>query len=160
MRWARLGCMVCWCSATENAAGGWAVRLIFEQIRTGGDRNVAYLVGDREAVVAVDPSLDLDAVLARAEAQSLEVTHAINPHGHHDHTNGNRVMRSRGARIVAHGVARTPPDVAVGDGERMAVGGWALRFLHTPGAHAGSDLDGLLRLKAEWPGFKRRHGLK
>ena len=34
------------------------MRLILEQIRTGGDRNFAYLVGDREAGVAavVDPS--------------------------------------------------------------------------------------------------------
>ena len=40
------------------------MRFIFEQIRTGGDRNFAYLVGDRDAAegVLIDPSYDPDAV--------------------------------------------------------------------------------------------------
>ena len=34
------------------------MRLVFEQIRSGGDRNFGYLLGDREAraAVLIDPS--------------------------------------------------------------------------------------------------------
>jgi hydroxyacylglutathione hydrolase len=41
------------------------MRFIFEQIRTGGDRNLAYVIGDREAKIAalVDPSYDPKAVV-------------------------------------------------------------------------------------------------
>ena len=51
------------------------MKFIFEQIRTGGDRNFAYLIGDREAKVAavVDPSYDPEAVIGRAKAQGLDV---------------------------------------------------------------------------------------
>ena len=66
------------------------MKFIFEQIRTGGDRNFAYLVGDREAKVGaiVDPSYDPEAVVERAKAQGLEVKYILNTHGHKDHTNG------------------------------------------------------------------------
>ncbi len=50
------------------------MNFVFEQIRTGGDRNFAYLVGDREAGVAalVDPSYDPKVVVERAKAQGLK----------------------------------------------------------------------------------------
>ena len=52
------------------------MRFIFEQIRTGGDRNFAYLVGDRDAAegVLIDPSYDPDAVVERSRAQGLATT--------------------------------------------------------------------------------------
>jgi glyoxylase-like metal-dependent hydrolase (beta-lactamase superfamily II) len=115
---------------------------IFEQIRTGGDRNFAYLVGDRESgeAVVVDPSYDPDAVLERATAQKLSVTHVVNTHGHTDHTNGNdRVKRRTGAKLVAHESAASRPEVPVAHGDVLRVGSLELRFLHTPG-HTTDDL--------------------
>ena len=47
------------------------MRLVFEQVRTGGDRNFGYLIGDREAgrAVLVDPSYSPAALVERAAAQ-------------------------------------------------------------------------------------------
>ena len=112
------------------------MQLIFEQIRTGGDRNFAYLLGDRDAgqAVVIDPSYTPDAVVARAQAQSLRVTHVINMHGHQDHTNGNAVAADlTGAPVAAHPAAPTPPGVEIPDDQQLDVGGLRLRCLHVPG---------------------------
>ena len=60
------------------------VQLIFEQIRTGGDRNFGYLLGDRhaQAAVLIDPSYAPAVLAERAAAQGLTVTHVVNTHGH------------------------------------------------------------------------------
>jgi len=52
------------------------MRLVFEQIRTGGDRNFGYLIGDRDAgvCVLVDPSYSPTAMVDRATAQGLTVS--------------------------------------------------------------------------------------
>ena len=112
------------------------MRFIFEQIRTGGDRNFAYLVGDRDAAEAVliDPSYDPDAVVERSRAQGLAVTHVINTHGHPDHINGNeRALELTGARLAAYKDAESSPEVALDDGDELKVGSVTLRFLYTPG---------------------------
>lgn len=112
------------------------MRFIFEQIRTGGDRNFAYLVGDREARAAaiVDPAHDPDGVVARAREQGLEVGHILNTHGHPDHTGGNRRARElTGAVVVAHPEAPVAADRTVGDGEAIEVGSLRIRVHHVPG---------------------------
>ena len=81
------------------------MRLVFEQIRAGGDRNFGYLLGDRDARVGVliDPSYSPEAFVERAQAQSLSITHVINTHSHPDHTNGNeRALTLTGAALAAH----------------------------------------------------------
>ena len=115
------------------------MRLILEQIRTGGDRNFAYLVGDREAGVAavVDPSFDPAAVVERATAQGLTVRSVVNTHGHGDHTNGNdEARRLTGAPLVAFG---SNADQRLDDGGVLDVGALRLRALYTPG-HADDHL--------------------
>jgi len=112
------------------------VDFIFEQIRVGGDRNLGYLVGDRAAHVAaaVDPAFSPGLFLERAAAQGLRIEWILNTHGHGDHTNGNAEMkRKTGARIAAHAGAPSPPDLALEDGDEVAVGSFALRALHVPG---------------------------
>lgn len=112
------------------------MRFIFEQIRTGGDRNFAYLVGDRDAAegVLIDPSYDPDAVVERSRAQGLATTHVINTHGHPDHVNGNeRALELTGARLAAYRDAESRPEVALDDGDELKVGSITMRFLHTPG---------------------------
>ena len=112
------------------------MQLIFEQIRVGGDRNFGYLVADRDAAqgVLVDPSYAPELLTDRAEAQGVTVTHIINTHGHADHTNGNvRAVELTGAPVAAHPDAPDTPDLSLGDGVRVSVGGVRLTVLHTPG---------------------------
>ena len=112
------------------------MQFIFEQIRTGGDRNFAYLIGDREAKVGaiVDPSYDPKTVVERATAQGLKVEYVINTHGHADHTNGNAEARQlTGAPLLAHSTAAETPGVAVDDGQVTEVGFLRLQFFHVPG---------------------------
>jgi hydroxyacylglutathione hydrolase len=102
--------------------------MIFEQIRIGGDRNFAYLIGDPESKRAalVDPAHDPALALARAAELGLTVTLLINTHGHADHIGGNsHVLQHSEARLVAHG--------NIADGEELSLGKVTLRFIHTPG---------------------------
>jgi hydroxyacylglutathione hydrolase len=113
------------------------MQLVFEQIRAGGDRNFGYLLGDRDAKVAllIDPSYSPDAFVDRAEAQGLTVTHVVNTHGHPDHVNGNERASSRtGAPIAAH--PSLGPQLALADGAELEVGRWRLQVTHVPGHSA------------------------
>jgi len=110
--------------------------LVFEQIRTGGDRNFGYLLGDRDAgqAVLVDPSFAPTTLVDRARAQGLTVTHVLNTHGHPDHTNGNdTALRLTGAQLVAHPDSATRLDHPVADGEEIRIGSLTIRAFYTPG---------------------------
>jgi glyoxylase-like metal-dependent hydrolase (beta-lactamase superfamily II) len=111
--------------------------LVFEQIRSGGDRNFAYLLGDRDAgtAVLIDPSYSPDAIVQRCRDQGLTVTHILNTHGHPDHTNGNaRARELTGAPVVVFTASPlVRPDIGVGDGDQVTSGGLRLQFLHVPG---------------------------
>jgi glyoxylase-like metal-dependent hydrolase (beta-lactamase superfamily II) len=110
--------------------------LIFEQIRAGGDRNFGYLLGDRDAGVAVliDPSYSPDVFVERARAQQLTVSYIINTHGHEDHINGNtRAVELTRAPVAAHPACPVALDTPIADGAELAVGPLRLRFLHVPG---------------------------
>ncbi len=121
--------------------------MIFEQIRVGGDRNFAYLIGDeasKEGAV-VDPSYNPTLVLERCATHGLEVKYLINTHGHIDHTNGNdHVM----AQISPAFLAWDQPNA--GDGQTLSLGEVELTFLHTPG-HTEDSLCVLAR-QAGTPG--------
>lgn len=109
---------------------------IFEQIRTGGDRNFAYLIGDREAktAVAVDPSYDPGRVLERARAQGLSITRILVTHGHPDHTNGNaELARLTGAKVAAWRGSPIGPELPLRDGEEFPIGRYPVRALFVPG---------------------------
>ena len=113
--------------------------MIFEQVRVGGDRNFAYIVGDETSGIAavIDPSFSPDKVLARCEELGLEVRYLVNTHGHYDHTGGNDVViGATGARTVGHGLIG--PDISVADGDELSLGEVILRFIHTPGHTADS----------------------
>ena len=58
-----------------------SMQLIFEQIRTGGDRNFGYLLGDRGARqgVLIDPWYSPETLVQRAADQGLTITHVIIP---------------------------------------------------------------------------------
>lgn len=110
------------------------MRLIFEQIRSGGDRNFGYLLGDREARsgVLIDPSYSPDVFAERARAQGLTITHVINTHSHPDHTNGNdRALALTGAVLAAHPLMS--PRVPLDDGRPLSIGELRLTAHHVPG---------------------------
>ena len=111
-------------------------RLIFEQVRTGGDRNFGYLLADREVGhgILVDPSYAPELLHDRARAQGLTITHIVNTHGHPDHTNGNgRAAELTGAQLAAHPTSAEPIDVPLSDGQTLRVGDLRVTCLHTPG---------------------------
>jgi glyoxylase-like metal-dependent hydrolase (beta-lactamase superfamily II) len=112
------------------------VNFIFEQIRTGGDRNFGYLIADREAGVAaaVDPSYDPDRFVERARAQGLTIETILNTHGHADHTNGNAALKAAtGAPVAGHPGLAVGADVPLEDGAEIAVGSIPVRVYHVPG---------------------------
>src|SRR5439155_23694772 len=108
-----------------------------EQIRSGGDRNFGYLLGDRAARrgVLIDPSYSPDVFVQRATDQALNVTHIINTHGHPDHTNGNaRAAELTGAPVAAFKHSELiSPEIGLVNDDELAVGGLTLQFLHVPG---------------------------
>jgi hydroxyacylglutathione hydrolase len=110
------------------------MRLIFEQIRSGGDRNFGYLLGDRDARsgVLIDPSYAPDVFVERARAQGLSITHVINTHSHTDHTNGNeRALALTGAVLAAHPLLG--PEAPLADGRTLSIGELRLTAHHVPG---------------------------
>ena len=118
------------------------MQLVFEQVRTGGDRNFGYLLADRQArqAVLIDPSYAPDALVLRAHEQDLEVTHIINTHGHSDHINGNeQAVALTRALVAAHPDVPTRVDIGLGGGDSLAVGAFDLEFFYTPG-HAADHL--------------------
>ena len=118
------------------------MRLIFEQIRVGGDRNFAYLLADRDEAqgVFIDPAYAPELLVERAEAQGIRVTHVVNTHGHSDHIEGNeRAVRATGAKVAAHPDCPVGPEVELHDGTSLRVGSLELRCMHTPG-HAADHL--------------------
>jgi hydroxyacylglutathione hydrolase len=110
------------------------MQLVFEQIRSGGDRNFGYLLGDRTArqAVLIDPSYSPDVFVDRARAQQLTVSHVINTHGHPDHVNGNdQALALTKATLAAHPALN--PDVVLADGDELPIGGLRLIAYHVPG---------------------------
>jgi glyoxylase-like metal-dependent hydrolase (beta-lactamase superfamily II) len=118
------------------------MQLVFEQIRSGGDRNFGYLLGDREAGlgVLIDPSFSPGTFVTRAREQKLTITHVLNTHGHADHTNGNTqaIMLTR-AKLAAHPEATSKPAVPLADGQVISIGDLRLQCFHVPG-HAADHI--------------------
>ena len=118
------------------------MQLVFEQIRSGGDRNFGYLLGDRDAgqAVLIDPSYTPELFVTRAEEQGLTVTHIINTHGHDDHVNGNATATAlTGAAVAAHPACPSCPGVTISDGGELTIGSLRVQFMHVPG-HAADHI--------------------
>jgi len=108
--------------------------MTFHQIRAGGDRNFAYLVGDRGEAALFDPPPDPSLYQDLLAKEGLEVIYIVATHGHGDHTWGLEAARkATGGKVVAHSASSLGPDVAVTDGETLPLGGLEMKFIHTPG---------------------------
>jgi hydroxyacylglutathione hydrolase len=110
------------------------MQLVFEQHRTGGDRNFGYLLGDRTAgtCVLIDPSFSPKMLLERATAQGLRITHILNTHGHPDHTNGNTDV-ARATKAPVLGGSGSGSDFVLADGDIVQFGSYQIRTWEVPG---------------------------
>ena len=112
------------------------MRFIFEQVRTGGDRNFGYIIADRESKVAmlIDPSYAPELLVKRCEEQNLQIKWILNTHGHADHTNGNvEAVRLTGAAVLVGPNSEVPHNRCLRDRECLAIGGIEVHILHSPG---------------------------
>jgi len=118
-----------------------------ERVEAGGrnDRN-AWVIGDGEEVVVVDPGEDADAVLERVGDR--EILAVICTHGHQAHVAAAPEVASRDDAPVAlhpkdllawreaHG--ESDPEIEMEEGGSFEVAGVSLEVLHTPGHTPGS----------------------
>ncbi len=106
--------------------------------------NYAYVLRDPATgeCAVVDPS-EAEPVLAALASLGARPTMVLNTHHHHDHVGGNEALCEAfpGLRVIAHASdqGRVPGQTgAVQDGDRVMLGGTALRVLHVPGHTLGA----------------------
>ncbi len=106
--------------------------------------NYVYLVHDAAsgATAVIDPAVS-EAVLAAAAARGWTITDILNTHWHPDHVGGNLAIKAAtGCRITGPvGEATRIPgiDRAVGDGDRVELGGSIAQVLDVGGHTAGHN---------------------
>ena len=106
------------------------------QIPVGHMHNFSYVVADADSrrCAIVDPSWDLDRVYGAVSDYGCRPQYIVNTHHHFDHTLGNAdAAAATGADVVRHGASPLGGDLAVSDGDTIALGGTSLEVLHTPG---------------------------
>jgi len=110
--------------------------MIFEQVRTGGDRNFGYFLADRKGGFAavVDPSGRPDMFFELAEKHKTNLKYVIITHDHSDHTGGaSELARQSSALLVLHRSTGDRADLPVEDGDELEMGDLTLKVIHTPG---------------------------
>jgi hydroxyacylglutathione hydrolase len=104
--------------------------------RTGGDRNLAYVVTDprtKQAAV-IDPSYAPLLLVEHAKEQGLTIRYAFNTHDHPDHTNGNVAFEeATEVRPLKRGSIDPATGTRIEDNATLPLGDLAIRILHTPG---------------------------
>lgn len=104
--------------------------------------NYGYLLHDAATgVTAAVDTPDAAAIEAQLAAKGWRLTHILNTHHHADHAGGNLALKQlTGCTIVGPraDAARIPGiDVAVGEGDEVAIGGHRARVHDTPGHTRG-----------------------
>jgi hydroxyacylglutathione hydrolase len=124
-------------------------------------QNFVYLVGDRDAgeCVVIDPAWDIESVLDLANADQMRITGALCTHYHPDHVGGrlfgfgiagiSDLLEVAPCKVHAHrlegdGIRKvtgiSESDLVRHDsGDKLAVGGIEIEWLHTPGHTPGSS---------------------
>lgn len=109
--------------------------MLFKQFYLGCLAQASYLIGSNGEAAIVDPRRDVDEYIAEADAHGLTIKYVIETHLHADFVSGHGELAERtGATIVIGREAHAQfPHRAVGDGDRLVVGGVTLDILATPG---------------------------
>lgn len=111
--------------------------ITIERVYTPGLAQVAYIVADEDAGVAVviDPRRDVDEYLAWLNERRLELTAILETHVHADFVSGARELAAAtGATIYASRLGNLDfPHAALVDGDEVAVGRFRLQAFWTPG---------------------------
>ena len=110
--------------------------MIFEQIRSGGDRNFSYLIADdlTKTAAVIDPGNPPGGERALLVKYGLTLAYIINTHDHFDHTGGNSdLANTTGAKIALHESASSPRDISLKDSDTLRLGDLILTIIHTPG---------------------------
>jgi len=109
-----------------------------------------FIVGDpqTEEAIVIDPGFDnaLEAknILKEIQRNRFRVKFIINTHGHHDHTDGNKMMKeATSAHILIHEydaplLNNPTADKTLHEGDTIELGDFTLRVVHTPGHTKGS----------------------
>jgi len=109
-----------------------------------------FIVGDTqtEEAIVIDPGFDNASeaknILKEIERNKFRVKFIVNTHGHHDHTDGNKMMKeATGAPILIHEydaplLHNPKADKTLCEGDTIEFGEVKLRVLHTPGHTKGS----------------------
>jgi hydroxyacylglutathione hydrolase len=110
--------------------------MIFCQIKAGGDRNFAYLIGDRDGGKAAlfDPPPDTGRYQKLIDQHQLRVEYVVITHGHGDHTWGVKEAVARyQCKIIGHKSMLLKLDLPVDDGDVIPLGDLEMEFIYTPG---------------------------
>ncbi len=108
--------------------------MIFQQIKSGGNKNFAYLIAGRHTAkgALVDPAPDPRRVLNAIKHRNLEIAWIINTHSHSDHAGGNDYFRKEGKNNQPVFI-NCPKGQKIRDGQVIDIGGVSLELIATPG---------------------------
>lgn len=109
--------------------------VFFRRIKTPALAHNAYVLGGAEHAIVVDPRRDIGEYLRVARDAGLTITHVVETHRQEDFVIGSAALaRATGAMIVTgsqpqfgHG------DIRLADGDELAIDGFRIRALLTPG---------------------------
>ncbi len=111
--------------------------LVFRQFVDDDLGCASYLVGDRDAAVAVvvDPALAIEQYVEAAAEENVRIERVLETHTHADHVSGHgRFAVEHGLPVAIHSLAEAEyPCEALADGEIVRAGATEIRVLHTPG---------------------------
>ncbi len=100
-----------------------------------GDRSYMIVDQDGGRAAVIDAQRDAWTYLDEAERLGVKITHTFDTHVHNDFVSGSRALQElAGAKVVQPAGAEMEYTVhEVRDGDRVEVGGFTVRALHTPG---------------------------
>ena len=107
-----------------------------EQIHVGPMQNFVYLLIDEKSMKAmvIDSGWETGPIVLAAARAGVKVEYVVATHGHFDHTETLRELATRlGAKLVAHEVSPTGPDIRVKDGDKLMLDGASVSVIYTPG---------------------------
>ena len=109
--------------------------MYFKQFYLGCLAHASYLIGSEGEAAVIDPQRDVDQYITEADAQGFKIKHIIETHLHADFVSGHQELAARTGADIVFGAdsGATFPHRSVNDGDEIALGRVALRFLATPG---------------------------